>query len=339
MFSIHRRHLMTVVATAVLAPAIATQAWAQTPVKLEFLYSPYADYAPFFVAKEFGFFEEFGVDVTLSPKGDSADTIQMLASGNIEATAGSWASSLFNLLDRGATIAIIATMARMPPTTPSPAPFMISQTAWDAGIRSVADLKGKRVGIPGPSGFGIFSVAKALQTAGLTLEDVEPVFLPPTATAPAFANGALEAGWTMDPFAGKIEEMGLARRVVEDHTLNVELGMILFNQDFVAKNEDAVVRFMAAYLKAARLLDHGGWEDDKVLAAVAKYTGTEPDALRGIPHTVRSEDGAIDMASVREQEAFFRQRGVLEYEKPVDIESVYRIDLLNRANDLLARTS
>ncbi|MGO4844025.1 ABC transporter substrate-binding protein, partial [Rhizobiaceae sp. 2RAB30] len=67
---------------------------AQQP-KLEFLYSPFADYAPFFVAKEFGFFDDFGVEVTLSPKGDTAETIQMLASGNIEAGGATWGASLF----------------------------------------------------------------------------------------------------------------------------------------------------------------------------------------------------------------------------------------------------
>jgi ABC-type nitrate/sulfonate/bicarbonate transport system substrate-binding protein len=213
---------------------------------------------------------------------------------------------------------------------------MVSQTAWDAGVRSVADLKGKRIGIPGPGGFGMFSVGKALEKGGLTFDDVEPVFLPPPATAAAFANGALDAGWSIEPFAGQLEKQGLGRRLVEDHTFGTELGLIAFNQDFVAANEDAVVKFMAAYLKAARLLDNGGWEDAKILDVVAKYTGTEPDALRGIPYTVRSEDGAIDMASVREQEEFFRKRGALEYDGPVDIESVYRVDLLKRANDLLA---
>lgn len=336
MSSISRRSLMAAAAAAALAPSFALPVWAQDLPKLEFLYSPYADYAPFFVAEELGFFEDFGVDVTLSPKGDTAETIQMLASGNIEAGAATWASSLFNALDRGATVAIIATSARMPSTVPSPSPFMVSQTAWDAGIRTVADLRGKRIGIPGPGGFGMFSVARALEKGGLTIEDVEPVFLPPPATAAAFANGGLEAGWSIEPFAGQLEKQGLGRRLVEDHTFGTELGLIAFNQDFVTANEDAVVRFMAAYLKAARLLDNGGWEDDKILEVVAKYTGTEPDALRGIPYTVRSEDGAIDMASVREQEEFFRKRGALEYDGPADIESVYRIDLLKRANDLLA---
>ena len=336
MLSVSRRVLMAAAFAVALAPAATLPTKAEDLPEIEFLYSPFADYAPFFVAEDLGYFDEFGVDVTLSPKGNTAETIQMLASGNIEAGAATWASSLFNALDRGATVSIIATSARMPNTVPSPSPFMVSQTAWDEGIRTVADLKGKRIGIPGPGGFGMYSVAKALEKGGLTIDDVEPVYLPPPATAAAFANGGLEAGWSIEPFAHQLEKQGLGRRLVEDHTFGTELGLIAFNQDFVEENEDAVVRFMAAYLKAARQLDNGGWEDDKILEIVSNYNGTEPDALRGIPYTVRSEDGAIDMESVREQEEFFRQRGALEYEGNSDIDSVYRRDLLQRANELLA---
>lgn len=336
MSSISRRDLLAAAVAATFVSSLALPGRAEDQPNIEFLYSPFADYAPFFVAKEKGFFDEFGANVTLSPKGNTAETIQMLASGNIETGGATWGAGLFNALNRGATVAIIATLARMPDTVPSPSPFMISQKAWDEGIRSVADLKGKRVGIPGPGGFGMYSVAKALEKGGLTLDDVEAVFLPPPATAAAFANGALEAGWSIEPFAGKLEKEGLGRRLVEDHTFGTELGLIAFNQDFVNSNEDAVVRFMAGYLKAARLLDNGGWKDDEIVDIVAKYTGTEPETLRGIPYTIRSEDGAIDMTSVREQEAFFRARGALEYEGDADIDAVYRLDLLKRANDLVA---
>ncbi|AVO38433.1 ABC transporter substrate-binding protein [Pukyongiella litopenaei] len=336
MSSISRRDLLAAGAAATLISSFALPAGAGDRPNIEFLYSPFADYAPFFVAKEMGFFDEFGADVTLSPKGNTAETIQMLASGNIETGGATWGAGLFNALSRGATVSIIATLARMPDTVPSPSPFMVSQAAWDDGIRTVADLKGKRVGIPGPGGFGMYSVAKALEKGGLTIDDVEAVYLPPPATAAAFANGALEAGWSIEPFAGKLEQEGLGRRLVEDHTFGTELGLIAFNQDFVTDNEDAVVRFMAGYLKAARLLDNGGWTDDGIVDIVAKYTGTEPQTLRGIPYTIRSQDGAIDMASVREQEAFFRARGALEYEGDADIDAVYRRDLLKRANDLVA---
>lgn len=134
-----------------------------------------------------------------------------------------------------------------------------------------------------------------------------------------------------------MEKQGLGRRLVEDHTFGTELGFIAFNNEFAKQNEDAVVNFLAAFLKAARLLDNGGWKDDKILDIVSKYTGTEKETLQGIAYTVRSEDGSIDLASVREQEEFFRKRGALEYEGPINIESVYRTDLLKKANDLLAK--
>jgi len=334
---IDRRRILAAAAAATLAATIASPAWAQETPEIEFLYSPFADYAPFFVAEELGYFDEFGLDVTLSPKSGTAETIQMLASGNVVSGAATWGAGLFNSINSGATVTIVATLAKMPDSVPSPSPFMVSEQAWQAGIREVKDLKGKRVGIPGPGGFGLYSVAKALEKGGLTLEDVEQVFLPPPATAAAFANGGLEAGWSIEPFALQLEKEGLGRRLVEDHTFGTELGFIAFNNEFAKENEDSVVKFLAAFLKAARQLDNGGWQDDNILEIVSKYTGTEKETLKGIAYTVRSEDGSIDLASVREQEEFFRARGALEYDGPIDIESVYRTDLLEKANALLAK--
>lgn len=337
MSSISRRDLIATAVAASLASSFALPSLAQEKSKIEFLYSPFADYAPFFVAEELGYFDEFGLDVTLSPKGGTAETIQMLASGNVVSGAATWGAGLFNSINSGATVTIVGTLAKMPDTVPSPSPFMVSEQAWQAGIREVKDLKGKRVGIPGPGGFGLYSVAKALEKGGLTVDDVEAVYLPPPATAAAFANGGLEAGWSIEPFALQLEKEGLGRRLVEDHTFGTELGFIAFNNEFAKQNEDAVVNFLAAFLKAARQLDNGGWQDDNILEIVSKYTGTEKETLKGIAYTVRSEDGSIDLASVREQEEFFRARGALEYDGPIDIDSVYRTDLLEKANALLAK--
>jgi len=332
--SIRRRAFTAAVAFSTLSPLVVRAQQRKLP-KIEFLYSPFADYAPFFLAKELGYFEAFGVDVKLSPKTGTSETIQMLASGNAEAGAATWGAGLFNSISRGATVAIVATSARMPNTVPSPSPFMVSATAWNNGIRSVQALKGKRVGVPGPGGFGLYSVAKALEKGGLGLKDVQLVNLPPPATAAAFANGGLEAGWSIEPFALQMERQGLAKRLVEDHTFGTELGFIAFNEGFLAKNEDAVARFLAGYLQAARQLEQGGWKDQRTLEIVARYTGGQVAVLRDISYTIRPADGAIDMASVREQEQFFRAQGALDYKGNANIDSVYRRDILQRANRLL----
>lgn len=308
---------------------------AQDLPEMQFLYSPFTDYAPYFVAEELGYFEDFGVDVDLAPKSGTAETIQLIASGNSEAGAATWGAGLFNSIDMGSTVTIVATMARMPEEGRSPSPFMVSERAWNEGVTSVEDLRGKRVGIPGPGGFGVYSVALALEKGGLTLNDIEPVYLPPPATAAAFANGSIEAGWSIEPFATQLEKEGLGRRLVEDHANGVELGFIAVNSDYVAENEDAVVALLAGYLKAARLLDGGGWTDPELQEIIGRYTGMEPDLLNDIAYTVRPNDGAVDMTSVRAQEQFFREMNALEYDGEVDIDAIYRKDLLDRANALL----
>lgn len=321
---------------ALLAGVSPGAASAQDLPELQFLYSPFTDYAPFFVAEDLGYFEEFGIDVDLAPKSGTAETIQLIASGNSEAGAATWGAGLFNSINMGSTVTIIATMARMPEGGGrSPSPFMVSEQAWNDGITSIEALRGKRVGIPGPGGFGVYSVARALETGGLSLDDIEQVYLPPPATAAAFANGAIEAGWSIEPFATQLEKEGLGRRLVEDHVDGVELGFIAVNSDFVAENEEAIVGLLAAYIKASRLLDGGGWTDPELQAIIGSYTGMDPELLNNIAYTVRPEDGAVDMASVREQEDFFRAMDALEYEGEVNIDAIYRKDLLDRANALL----
>lgn len=324
--------------TALPAVLLASAAplMAQDLPHMQFLYSPFTDYAPFFVAEDLGYFDEFGIDVELVPKSGTAETIQLIASGNAEAGAATWGAGLFNSINMGSTVTIIATMARMPEDGRSPSPLMVSEQAWANGIDTVEELRGMRIGIPGPGGFGIYSVALALARGGLTLDDVELVNLPPPATAAAFANGAIEAGWSIEPFATQLEIEGLGRRLVEDHAYGVELGFIAVNSDWVAQNEDAVVALLAGYIKASRLLDGGGWTDPEIQRIIGSYTGMDPDLLNGIAYTVRPEDGSIDMGSVREQEQFFRDQGELEYEGDVNIDGVYRKDLLDRANALLA---
>lgn len=312
--------------------ATTTTAQAQT---IEFLYSPFTDYAPFFVAQEMGFFERHGVTVRLAPKTGTAETIQLVASGNSQGGAATWGAGLFNSINMGATVTIVATMARMPESGRSPSPLMVSQQAWDDGIRSVEDLRSQRIGIPGPGGFGIYSVALALEMGGLTLDDIEAVYLPPPATAAAFLNGSIQAGWSIEPFATQLEAQGLAQRLVEDHAYGVELGFIAFNSDFVDANEDAIVGLLAGYIEASRLLDGGGWSDPQIQAIIGEYTGMDPDLLDNIAYTERPADGSINLESVRAQEAFFRSMGSLEYEGEIDISQVYRIDLLERANALV----
>ena len=69
----------------------------------------------------------------------------------------------------------------------------------NSAIRSIADLKGKRIGFTkGSSAHNI--VVQTLEKAGLTYADITPVYLTPPDAGPAFANGSIEAWAIWDPY-------------------------------------------------------------------------------------------------------------------------------------------
>jgi NitT/TauT family transport system substrate-binding protein len=314
----------------------------ETPVAMEFLYSPFTDYAPFFVAKEKGYFEDNGLDVTLTVKSGSAETTQLLAAGQSQAGGDTWAAPFFNTIPQGATVAITAQLAKVPEDLEqkSPVPLIVSQERFDSGeLTSVADLAPgedgtkKKVGIPGPGGFGEYSIALALEGAGLTMADIEPVFLGPPDTLAALESGGIDAGWTIEPFPTIWADQ--TESISDDHARGVELGFVAFNRDWLEANIDAAILFTAAYLKASKELDAGGFADPEIQDIIANYTDLPIETLDAIGKTIRSDDGAFDEASVRAQEQYFRDAGQLTYEGEADIESVYRRDVLEAANAYL----
>ncbi|MEU9020625.1 aliphatic sulfonate ABC transporter substrate-binding protein [Actinomadura sp. NPDC048394] len=73
------------------------------------------------------------------------------------------------------------------------------------GIRTVADLKGKKVGVPeGTSGDMILSLA--LKRAGLTAKDVKKVAMDPTTIVSAFASGQIDAAGIWYPLIDTIKQ-------------------------------------------------------------------------------------------------------------------------------------
>ena len=69
----------------------------------------------------------------------------------------------------------------------------------NSAIRSIADLKGKRVGFTkGSSAHNV--IVQTLEKAGLTYADITPVYLTPPDAGPAFANGSIDAWSIWDPY-------------------------------------------------------------------------------------------------------------------------------------------
>src|SRR5213592_3777714 len=84
----------------------------------------------------------------------------------------------------------------------------------DSPLKSVADLKGKKIALNKGSNVH-YLLVKALQRSGVKYTDVQTVFLPPADARAAFERGAVDAWVIWDPFLAAAEKQ-LGARVLAD---------------------------------------------------------------------------------------------------------------------------
>jgi sulfonate transport system substrate-binding protein len=109
----------------------------------------------------------------------------------------------------------------------------------DAPIRSVADLKGKRVALNKGSDVHWFLVA-ALQKAGVKYTDIQPVFLPPADARAAFERGVIDAWAIWDPFLEAATCQSNARLLTDGAGIVSHHQFFLSARAFAQQNADLV---------------------------------------------------------------------------------------------------
>lgn len=107
-------------------------------------------------------------------------------------------------------------------------------------IRTIADLKGKRIGFTkGSSAHNV--TVQTLEKAGLGYADITPVYLTPPDAGPAFANGSIDAWSIWDPYFAIGETKQNGRILVNASEITKTNSFYIANRDF-ANNHGAVLQ-------------------------------------------------------------------------------------------------
>ncbi|MEZ0212012.1 MAG: sulfonate ABC transporter substrate-binding protein [Xanthobacteraceae bacterium] len=133
----------------------------------------------------------------------------------------------------------------------------------DSPIATVADLKGKTVGLNKGSNVH-FLLVKALEKAGVGYSDITPKFLPPADARAAFEKGAIDAWAIWDPFQASAEVAVKAR------TLTTAEGIVPNYQFYLGSRRfaEANPKVIAALIQAIGETDD--WIQKDPAAAVAE---------------------------------------------------------------------
>ena len=248
--------------------------------------------APFYFARELGYYEDAGIDLEILDSKSSVQTVDDVATGGVEfGEADGTAVMLAAGADRP-VVAVASTVGR------SSFGFFVAD---DSGITEPEELAGATVAaIPTVES----SMIAALNAAGLSRDDVEPVFADSNALITTYLGGQVDALYTTALLRGAVMQRPSSMILQSDMGYNPPDFALIVHPDLLEEDPELVRSFVEATLKGfqaaredpeaaiAALLDaHPELDPDPaagVLAAVTEFLCS--DAQSEMPYGRNAEE-------------------------------------------------
>ncbi len=231
--------------------------------------SGWTGFAPLTLAREAGIFRKNGLDVSIK-KIPQKDRHLAIASGDIQCaatTVETWVAWNAN----GVATRQIFQMDKS---------FGADGMAVRNDVRSIADLKGKRVAASAPGTAPYFTLAWFLKKNGLSVKDVSVVNLEPQAAASAFVSGQdIAAAMTYEPYLSSVRSSPAAGRIIAT-TLDYPMIMDTFGctPKFLADNPKAAQALADSYFEAIEMISRDPKKSFEIMGADVKQTPEQFEA-------------------------------------------------------------
>jgi len=160
-------------------------------------------YLPVHAALALGTFEAEGVTVTLRRAKHAADALGALRDGRADVAVTTLDQAVRGAWARGTPVRLLLAHTR------APAAALLVSPSHRTRIGRVADLRGQRVGIPGPGTTGHFVLAALLAAHRMSPAQLELVSPGGAALATGLADGTLAAAVVEEPWLGRILAAGV----------------------------------------------------------------------------------------------------------------------------------
>src|SRR5437016_228006 len=152
-----------------------------------------------------------------APASPAVNMVAPLGAGQLEAGNGAIGAGLWNAVSRGVNVKVVADGGHTENGFPQQE-IVVRKTLVDSGkVKTVADLKGLKLGMSVRGSSIEYAIFKMLQKGGLTMKDIEPVEMPPTEFAIAMTNGKVDAAAAIQPSLTQLLTEGIAAHLIYDY--------------------------------------------------------------------------------------------------------------------------
>lgn len=274
-----------------------------------------------YIADAKGYFEAEGITLEqeIFRAGDAQ--VASLARGDLQIATGGHSAGLYNAISSGVGAKIVADKGQNREGFEWMR-IVTSKANHDAGLTSLADLKGKKIAVPGTGATADSALGRILEDEGLGWDDVELSVMPFPEMQTALEGGSVDAIFPIEPFLTRALSGG---GVLLGSALPVypvqQLGDIFFSERFIEENRDAGERWMVAYLKGVRdyndafVNDRGREEIEKIL--VEAGVAEDPALFDKLNLVYLDPNGEVSMDSLSADIEYYQSRDYLDHEVSV----------------------
>ncbi len=290
-------------------------------VSIDYLtsFSTFGRDAYVYVAQELGYFDEVGLDVTISPGSGTVDVMRFIAAGTADFGPGDAATAILTIANQGLEVKGVAAIQQNT--------LAAIATTESTGISEVTDLAGKTFADAAGSTVRILFPFFA-DAAGFDDSTVEFVPAPPPDLPRLLASGEVDYIGQFVVGKGLIEAATGDTAVFfpySEYLPDLYGNLILARQDMIDEQPEVVERFISALLRGLEYSIQNPEETGAILEAAvpeqsAVVAAGEVDIMAPyvMPEGFAGPIGSIDPAKVQTIIDQLSEAGALENEVTVD---------------------
>lgn len=263
-----------------VSPALAQGA------KINVGYATATDFLPAFVGKEQGCFAKNGLDVTLTRIQVVSNIPAALVSGSLQ-IGMSTGTVLLQAVDGGLELVTVAGATRM--LKDNPTISLVVRNGVE--IKTAADLKGKKVGVPGINSVTDVMLRKWLKNNGVRVEDVTFIETPFPQMNDLLKAGTIDAVTAAEPIRSRIVGAGTGYRAPEEYYVAVHpdtvLAFWIASSQWAKSNPDVIKKFRTCLSEGLAFIKQS---PEKAKEIEKQYLGFNTPVLPTLTADAKPED-------------------------------------------------
>ena len=221
-------------------------------------------YLPLTIAERLGYFKEEGLDVEIVDFAGGAKALQAVVGGSADVVSGAYEHTI-GLQAKGQRYQEFVLQGRAPQIV------LVVSNKTMPGFKSIADLKGKKIGVTAPGSSTNMMANFVLAKAGLKPSDVSFIGVGASAGAvAAMRSGQIDAMANLDPVISMLTQKNEVRIASDTRTLkdtqsvfggNMPSGCLYASAAFIQQNPNTTQALTNAMVRALKWLQKAGPSD------------------------------------------------------------------------------